>query len=81
MLLDSETLKKRLRYQGTQYQAGQAARGGGESVHMLTQAADRIEALERGLMNLRYGMKDTTNPNIVDYIDAVLEVPNHTIKN
>ena len=47
MILDSDTLKKRLRYQGQQYGNGQAARGGSKEPHMLEQAADRIDALER----------------------------------
>lgn len=48
MTLDNETLKKRLRYQGRQYANGQFSRGGGPSQpHMLEQAADRIEELER----------------------------------
>lgn len=47
MILDSDTLKKRLRYQGQQYSNGQFARGGGREPHMLEQAADRIDALER----------------------------------
>ena len=47
MRLDNETLKKRLRYQGQQYGNGQAARGGSREPHMLEQAADRIDVLER----------------------------------
>lgn len=73
MLIDSETLKKRLRYQGQQYANGQAARGGGRAPHMLEQAADRIEDLERCLRNVRDGLKDAPNPNVASYIDAVLD--------
>ncbi len=45
-LLTTEVLIKRLRYQGRQYSNGQEARGSGKSVHMLTQAADRLAELE-----------------------------------
>lgn len=52
MILDSDTLKKRLRYQGRQYATGQASRGGPtQNPHMLEQAADRIEALETQLLH------------------------------
>lgn len=47
MMLDSETLKARLRYQGKQYSSG--AKGGSTEPHMLEQAADRIDALESAL--------------------------------
>ena len=47
MILDNDTLKKRLKYQGRQYAAGQIARGGKSEPHMLTQAANRIEELEK----------------------------------
>lgn len=48
-LLDIPTLIKRLRYQGRQYAAGQASRGGGSGRHMLEQAADQLEiALAEG---------------------------------
>ena len=50
--LDPETLKKRLRYQGQQYSNGSVSRGGGGAPHMLTQAADRLEALENQLREL-----------------------------
>ena len=54
MILDSDTLKKRLRYQGRQYAAGQAARGGdSREPHMLEQAANRIDRLERELINCK----------------------------
>jgi hypothetical protein len=45
-------LVSKLRYQGKQYSAGQWARGGGSDVHYLTQAADRIEALEQEVREL-----------------------------
>lgn len=73
MRLDSDTLKKRLRYQGQQYGNGQAARGGGRAPHMLEQAADRIEELERCLLNVRDGLKDAPNQNVSSYIEAVLD--------
>jgi hypothetical protein len=45
--MDSDTMKKRLRYQGGQYANGQVARGGGQrEPHMLEQAADYMERLE-----------------------------------
>lgn len=48
-LLDTNTLIKRLRYQGRQYAAGQASRGGNSGPHMLEQAADQLEiALAEG---------------------------------
>lgn len=72
-MLDSETLKKRLRYQGQQYANGQMARGGVREPHMLEQAADRIEELERCLLNVRDGLKDAPNPNVASYIEAVLD--------
>lgn len=58
MELDSQTLKKRLRYQGRQYSNGQESRGGGRSVHMLTQAADKIDALEKALLALSRAYSD-----------------------
>lgn len=65
MILDSETLKKRLRYQGQQYTNGQFARGGGNNApHMLEQAADRIEALEREIAAFREASKEA--PDILD---------------
>jgi len=48
-LLDPDTLKKRLRYQGRQYSAGSVARGGAHELHYLEQAADRIQELENAL--------------------------------
>jgi hypothetical protein len=49
MKLDNEILKKRLRYQGEQYSAGSAARGGSGDLHILTQAADRLDELETAI--------------------------------
>lgn len=46
MILDNDTLIKRLRYQGRQYESGKSARGGNPAPHMLTQAANRISELE-----------------------------------
>lgn len=51
--MDNELLKKRLRYQGAQYAAGSMARGGREGPHMLTQAADIIENLEKETERLK----------------------------
>ena len=50
--MNSGTLKKRLKYQGKQYSQCQRNRGGGQEKHMLTQAAERIEELEKALSDL-----------------------------
>lgn len=42
-LLDTQTLIQRLYYQGRQYAAGRASRGGSSGPHMLEQAAAKIE--------------------------------------
>ena len=76
MCLDNETLKKRLRYQGAQYSAGNAARGGGGGVHMLTQAADRIEDLENALRDL---LNDCINFDGGKLTDCVLERASNTL--
>ena len=52
--LDSESLKKRLRYQGDAYSRGSNSRGGGAGIHYLTQAADYIEVLEAKLAVEKY---------------------------
>ena len=51
---DSESLKKRLRYQGDAYSGGSSSRGGGTEIHYLTQAADYIDALEAQLAVEKY---------------------------
>ena len=51
-LLDTETLIKRLRYQGKQYQDGQQSRGGTVVTHMLTQAANKIEEQQKTIDKL-----------------------------
>jgi len=70
MKLDSETLKKRLRYQGAQYSNGNMARGGSGEVHMLTQAADRIAELENALGDL---LNDCINFNGGELTTRILE--------
>lgn len=80
MKLDSETLKKRLRYQGAQYSSGNAARGGSGEVHMLTQAADRIDELEKALGDLLNDCINFDGGKLTDCImeraSKVLETPN-----
>lgn len=65
-MLDSKTLVKQLKYQGKQY--GSIVRGGNNSPHMLTQAADRIESLESGLNNLLNDCINFDDDNLTESI-------------
>jgi hypothetical protein len=49
MILDTDALVKRLRYQGEQYSNGSLSRGGGPQIHYLTQAANKITELQAEL--------------------------------
>ena len=71
-LLDTETLIKRLRYQGRQYQVGQVSRGGSNSVHMLTQAADKIEEQQNQITKLEKVSQAPTD-NGIEFLDAICE--------
>ena len=77
MTLDSDTLKKRLRYQGRQYSSGSFARGGDGEPHMLTQAADRIELLENALNDL---LNDCINFDGGKLTDCILEQASKILK-
>jgi len=76
-MLDTETLKKRLKYQGNQYSQGQEARGGVSGSHMLTQAANRIEALEQALNDL---LNDCINFDGGKLTDLILKQASETLK-
>ena len=65
-----EILKDRLRYQGKQYSQGQMARGGGQSVHIMTMAVERIEELEKALNDL---LNDCINFNGGTLTNCILE--------
>jgi hypothetical protein len=70
MKLDSDTLKKRLRYQGKQYSSGMLSRGGNPELHIMTQAADRIDELENALFDL---LNDCINFNGGKLTDCIME--------
>jgi len=67
-MLDSKTLVKQLKYQGKQY--GSIVRGGNNSPHVLTQAAERIESLEKGLYNL---LNDVINFSDGNHTETILK--------
>lgn len=75
--MNSDTLKKRLRYQGKQYSSGQFARGGGQEKHMLTQAAERIEELEKALNDI---LNDCINFNGVELTPVFMENASNILK-
>ncbi len=68
-ILKRDLLKKRLRHQGNQYSNGMASRGGSREVHMLTQAADRIEELE---VTLNLLLNDLINFGGEDLTDSIM---------
>lgn len=76
-VLDSETLKKRLRYQGGQYGRGKISRGGSNEPHMFTQAADRIELLEEALTDL---LNDCINFDGSKLTDVFMEKASKVLK-
>lgn len=67
--MNRDLLKKRLRYQGRQYSNGIANRGGPREVHMLTQAADKIEELE---VTLNLLLNDLINFGGEDLTDSIM---------
>ena len=68
-LIDTDTLIKRLRYQGRQYEAGNKARGSEYATpHYLIQAADTIEQLQKDKAELIDVIKLVRKHGEVPYI-------------
>ena len=75
--MDDKTLIARLKYQGAQYENGQVARGGKRELHILTQAAERLEVVRNALNDL---LNDCINFDGGKLTDCIMESASRALK-